>query len=256
MLRESTWSSRLVGSKVWLSVQQLRDAATINRKWFNMFYTTAIDWTRGIPAALGLLAFISLPHRCPDPLSTAALVLHQAPAWGDCINQNVKRVTTSVAAVVASFWTTAGLTEDEWETLCFHHSTRIWWEPSVTFGCLITDSQSGLAAELFVLAEANKLLSKQTDNNLYFITVNSAYVQFVELTAISPSSSCCCPEYHHRCDELWPHYTREDPPSRVVSWLRTLKGDDMKLVSTISVPKEDFFFLYLQLIWLFMWPKQ
>lgn len=120
---ESTWSGRLGGSKVWLSVQQLRDAATINRKWFNRFYTTAIDWTRGIPAALGLLAFISLPHRCPSLLSTAAPVLHQAPAWGDCINRNVERVTTSVAAVVASFWTTGGLSGDECETLCFRRST-------------------------------------------------------------------------------------------------------------------------------------
>lgn len=133
---ESTWSSGLVGSthtqekSFWLSVQQLRDAATINRKWFNRFYTTAIDRTRGIPAALGLLAFISLPHRCPNPLSTAALALHQAPAWGDCINQNVERVTTSVAAVVASFWTTGGLTGNERETLCFQHSAGFGGNPA------------------------------------------------------------------------------------------------------------------------------
>lgn len=116
--------------KVWLSVQQLQDGATINRKWFNRFYTTAIDWTRGIPAALGLLAFISRPHRCPNPLSTAAMVLHQAAAWGDCINQNVERVTTSVAAVVGRFWTTGGLTRGEWATLCFQHSTEFGGNPA------------------------------------------------------------------------------------------------------------------------------
>lgn len=36
-------------------------------------------------------------------------------------------------------------------------------------------------AELFVLAGVNKLLSKQTNNNLCSFTVNSTYVHFIEL---------------------------------------------------------------------------
>lgn len=53
-------------------------------------------------------------------------------------------------------WTTGGLIEDEWETLHFPFQDQIWYESSLTVHFLIANSQVGLFAELFVLAQINK----------------------------------------------------------------------------------------------------
>lgn len=57
---------------------------------------------------------------------------------------------------------------NEWELMCFHHSAGFVCEPCVMVGFLITNGQSGLYMELFMLAEDDDEINEEFVELLHF----------------------------------------------------------------------------------------